>query len=219
MYPTRRRPGKHLEGFLKTLQRHSATLRDIVVASLRVSLQQLANRQWRWRGWVVLGVDGSRINCPRTNENKKALGCAGREKTGPQLLLTTVYHIATGVVWSWRRGGSEDSERAQLRDMLCELPGNTLLVADAGFVGYDIMQPFEERGAFLCHSRRVQHDVAAETGLRLRNAQEHGVPLARQPPQAAAADATLGPSGTRREEDGIADECRSQRVSRTTRLP
>ena len=146
MYPTRRRPGKHLEGFLKTLQRHSATLRDIAVASLRVSLQQLAKRQWRWRGWVVLGVDGSRINCPRTNENKKALGCAGREKTGPQLLLTTVYHIATGVVWSWRRGGSEDSERAQLRDMLCELPGNTLLVADAGFVGYDIMQLLKKEG-------------------------------------------------------------------------
>ncbi len=146
MYPTRRRPGEHLEGFLKTLQRHSAALRDNVITGLRLSLQQLAGRQWRWRGWVVIGVDGSRINCPRTAANKDALGCAGRDKTGPQLLLTTLFHIATGVVWSWRRGDSKDSERAQLRDMFDELPHRTLLLADAGFTGYDLMQKLKKRG-------------------------------------------------------------------------
>ena len=45
MYLTRRRPGEHLEGFLKTLQRHSTTLRDTVVMGLRLSLQRLAGQQ------------------------------------------------------------------------------------------------------------------------------------------------------------------------------
>ena len=146
MYATRRRPGKHLEGFLKTLQRHSGELPAIVTAGLRASLRRLAGNHWRWRDWVVLGVDGSRVNCPRTAANKAALGCAGRRKTGPQLQLTTLYHMATGLPWSWRRGCGKTAERGQLRDMLDELPDRTLLLADAGFTGYDLMRELISRG-------------------------------------------------------------------------
>jgi hypothetical protein len=140
MYATRRRPGKSLAGFLKTLQRRSEQLLVAVTASLRSSLMRFAGKHWRWREWVVLGVDGSRINCPRTAANEEKLGCAGRRKTGPQLQLTTLYHVATGLPWSWRRGSGKTPERSQLRDMLKDLPKNTLLLADAGFTGYDLMR-------------------------------------------------------------------------------
>lgn len=146
MYATRRRPGKHLEGFLKTLQKHSDKLLAVVTAALRSSLCRLAGQHWRWRDWVVLGVDGSRINCPRTVANEAALGCAGRRKTGPQLQLTTLYHLATGLPWSWRRGSGKTAERSQLREMIRELPERTLLLADAGFTGYDLMRELLRAG-------------------------------------------------------------------------
>ncbi len=146
MYATRRRPGKHLEGFLKTLQRYSDELLAGVTAGLRASLRRLADKHWRWRDWVVLGVDGSRINCPRTIANEASLGCAGRRKTGPQLQLTTLYHIATGLPWSWRRGCGKTAERRQLRDMFDAFPERTLLLADAGFTGYDLFCELIRRG-------------------------------------------------------------------------
>ncbi|MEZ0263198.1 MAG: transposase, partial [Phycisphaerae bacterium] len=77
--------------------------------------------------------------CPRTAANEAALGRAGREKTGPQLFVTTVFHVGTGLPWDVRRGTGTASERSHLLEMLGALPAGALLLADAGFTGYDLM--------------------------------------------------------------------------------
>ncbi len=82
-------------------------------------------------------MDGSRVECPRTRANEKKLGCAGRTKTGPQLFVTTLLHMGTGLPWDFRIGSGKASERRHLEDMLSCLPPRSLLVADAGFTGYD----------------------------------------------------------------------------------
>jgi hypothetical protein len=55
------------------------------------------------------------------------------------LFLTTILHMGTGLPWAFRIGPGTDSERNHLRDLLGLLPPAALLVADAGFVGYDLL--------------------------------------------------------------------------------
>jgi hypothetical protein len=93
---------------------------------------------WTWAGWTVLAVDGSRVDAPRTKANEPALGRAGREKTGPQWWVTWLTHPPSGLIWDWRQGPSSSSEHQHLRQMRPALPANTLLVADAGFAGFDL---------------------------------------------------------------------------------
>lgn len=93
---------------------------------------------WRVLGWLLLAVDGSRFECPRTTSNEQGLGCAGREKTAPQIFQTTLQHVGTGLPWDFRLGPGTDSERRHLEEMLAALPENTLLTADAGFISYQL---------------------------------------------------------------------------------
>jgi hypothetical protein len=88
---------------------------------------------------LASAVDGSRVEWPRSAANEKALKCAGRTKTGPQLFLTALFHVGTGLIWDFRRGPGTASERDHLLQMLDTLPGGALLLADAGFTGYDFM--------------------------------------------------------------------------------
>jgi hypothetical protein len=60
-----------------------------------------------------------------------------KKANSPQMWLTLFWHVGTGLPWAWRTGPSDSSERQHLEEMLSELPENTLITADAGFVGYD----------------------------------------------------------------------------------
>lgn len=146
MYPTRRRPGTGLEGLIKAWRTRSAGLLQRLVVTLRRHTQRTAGSRWRWRDWVVLGVDGSRINCPRTAANERAFGCAGKQRTTPQQLLVTVFHVAGSMPWTWRRTRGDGSERDLLLKMLPELPEKTLLLMDAGFAGYQTIDQLQQAG-------------------------------------------------------------------------
>lgn len=146
MYPTRRRPGAELSGFLRSLQKRSDELLQRVTAALRARTEALAGTAFRWKGWVLLGADGSRINCPRTRANEKVLRCAGKLRTAPQLLLVTLFHVATGLPWAWRRAPGDGSERDLLQKMLGTLAEKTLLLVDAGFVGYALLWKLQKAG-------------------------------------------------------------------------
>jgi hypothetical protein len=60
-----------------------------------------------------------------------------KKANSPQMWLTLFWHVGTGLPWAWRTGPSDSSERQHLEEMLSELPENTLITADAGFMGYD----------------------------------------------------------------------------------
>lgn len=100
--------------------------------------QKTAGLSWKLWGWVAFAADGSRVEMPRTQANQKAFGCAAKKKTGPQFLLTTLYHMGSGLPWRWTIGAGIDSERRQLRSMLSALPMGSLLGMDAGFTSYDL---------------------------------------------------------------------------------
>jgi len=150
MYPSRRRPGDSYGGFMATLARQTARHLAVVCPGLRRHVRRLAERCSCWRiggggggggGWVAFGVDGSKVECPMTAANEAAFGTCGKQRTGPQQFLTTIFHVGTGLIWDYRRGDARASERAHLLEMLDTLPDGptTMLLADAGFTGYDLL--------------------------------------------------------------------------------
>lgn len=146
LYPTRRRAGHSYEGFRKALLRRSGDLLEAVIAALRTAMPAVAGGYWTIGGWLVMGVDGSRVNCPRTAANEAAFRCAGKPGTAPQQFVTTLLHVGTGLIWAWRRGGGKEAERAHLRSMAPALPEGSLLLADAGFTGYELLRELVDAG-------------------------------------------------------------------------
>lgn len=139
MFPSRRAVGKTVQGFTKRLRQLHAALLATVTGHLRKVLQEMAGPYWRREGQLAFAVDGSRIECPRTKANEAAFGHAGKMGCGPQMWLTTLWHMGTGLPWAWQQGRSDESERNHLRQLLALLPPAALLVGDAGFVGYELL--------------------------------------------------------------------------------
>lgn len=81
-----------------------------------------------------------------TAANEAAFGTAGKAGTGPQQFVTTVFHAGTGLVWDFRRGDARSSERSHLLEMLDTLPAGAMLLADAGFTGYDLLATIASGG-------------------------------------------------------------------------
>jgi hypothetical protein len=147
---------KTYQAFTKILRRWTDELVALLQAALRERMQQTLPRYWQVGGFTLFGIDGSRIELPRTRSHEQAYSsirhqrrrgkrrCAKRlaakdvlKSNSPQLWLTTMWHAGTGLPWEWRVGPADSSERAHLREMLGGLPAEALLAADAGFVGYE----------------------------------------------------------------------------------
>lgn len=139
MYPSRQRPGKTYAGFMSMLLRHSPGLLSLVTACLRKHVKQTAGSNWQVGGRLAFGVDGTKIDARRTSANEQTLKIGGRNKSGPQQLLVVLMHVGTGLLWSFKRACATASERGLLREMLSLLPKGSLLLADAGFTGYDLI--------------------------------------------------------------------------------
>jgi hypothetical protein len=136
--------GTSYSGWTEALLHEQERLLPLIVERLR-KLQQTLPNQRRFGRWNVFAVDGSQIACPRTIKNQEAMGDVGKPDGIPLLSLTSILHLGTGLPWDFRVGPGTDSERSHLRQMIGDLPRGSLLVADAGFVGYDLCRDLIER--------------------------------------------------------------------------
>lgn len=139
------RLGSSYDGWVRAQQRELPRLLPLVVGRLRAQMRERIAAQ-RVGRWEVLAVDGSQFTCPRTRANQAAMGDVGKPDGMPLVSLTLIQHLASGLPWDFRVGPGTDSERTHLRDMLDALPEGALLVADAGFCGYDLCREMLERG-------------------------------------------------------------------------
>ena len=167
LFPRRKEPGVSEQGFLKTLASRHAELISAFVPHLRRRMREILPGQWKVAGYALFDVDGSRVELPRTKANedayapqkkrkkrktkaakkkKQSAASIAKKKDSPQMWLTLLRHVGTGLPWDWRTGPSDSSERGHLEDMLDELPENALLTMDAGFVGYDFWNAILESG-------------------------------------------------------------------------
>ena len=136
--------GASYSGFVEALARESSVLAEALKRRFRRVMRAEAGERWTRGAWCVFAVDGSRLEAPRTPANEQGLGRAGREKTGPQAFLTVMWHLGLGLPWDYRVGPGTSSERTHARDMLDDLPPNSLLVADAGFPGFPLCRAIHD---------------------------------------------------------------------------
>jgi hypothetical protein len=160
-------PAASYQAFLKILTTWTVALSITLFDSFRRRMQSDLAIRFEVCGFPVFGVDGSRLELPRTESNEGRFSPAkthrpspskarsrrkphrrprsqaardrrARQKktNSPQMWLTTMFHVGTGLPWDWRIGPSDSSERDHLRQMIEALPAGALVTADAGFVGY-----------------------------------------------------------------------------------
>ena len=151
----------------------TGTLLPVLCARMHGLMERHGGEHWRVGGWLPLAVDGTRVSTPRTAPNEAAF-CAPnhgrsasakhrakkRRKNGapqrkkksqpprPQIWLTLVWHMGLRLLWCWRTGPSNSSERAHFQDVLKtgKFPEKTLFCGDAGFVGYDFWKLIADEG-------------------------------------------------------------------------
>jgi hypothetical protein len=138
-YPNRRRPGKTFAGFEKALAKLPMPVLRNVAAMIRGRIVALFGDRLVVNGFIPVGCDGTELECPRTEELEKRVGTFGKNGSSPMLWCTAIVHLASGIPWCWRWGrGGKASERGHLIFMLKWLPKLAIVVADAGYVGYDV---------------------------------------------------------------------------------
>lgn len=156
--------------FMKLLARWTAEFLKCVSASLRRRMCEALAPFWEVHGFVLFGVDGSRIELPRTQSHEAAYSLSRHKKPRPGkrnrrkkprtkahtmkaktplIWLTLLWHAGTGLPWAWRIGPTDSSEREHWREMIPELPAQAMAAVDAGFVGYEYAKTMLDSGRHL----------------------------------------------------------------------
>src|SRR4051812_36516349 len=163
----RRRPGKTLAGFQKALRRVPMRQLRALAAGARHRIHARLGARRLVDGFEPMGCDGSRVECPRTPESERGLGQAGKKEAAPTLWLTAVVHLPTGLLWSWRLGPGAAAEQTHLRSLLATLSPEALIVCDAAYMGFELVQAIHGAGrSFLFRmSSRVDLDTPEEARL------------------------------------------------------
>lgn len=161
-------PEVSYQAFMKLLGRWTDRLLVCLLAAYRQKMHATLGAAWQVGRWLVFAVDGSRVKVPRTRRNeeryspksklsrraqqrrrqrRRKLAKRAREEQAnvPQIWITVLWHVGSGLPWAWQTGPSDSSERDHLRNMLSDMPCGALLAADAGFVGYELWSAIHER--------------------------------------------------------------------------
>ena len=93
-----------------------------VGAAVRRQLEHILADRMVVNGWTAFGCDGTRMECPRTQQLEDDLGRASKPGSAPMLWITALVSLRTGVLWSWRLGTAKAGERQHLLDLLEDLP-------------------------------------------------------------------------------------------------
>ncbi len=84
--------------------------------------------------------------CSRVSAKQQSAESIAKKVNSPQMWLTLLWHVGSGMPWDWRSGPSDSSEREHLREMLGALPKSSLITADAGFIGYEFWKAILDAG-------------------------------------------------------------------------
>ena len=137
--PKRKRPGVSFTGFEKAVAKLPMPVLRTLAAAIRGRMEAVFGDRWKVGNFIPFGCDGTRQACPRTAELEQRLGTFGKEGSPPMIWNTSIVHLTLGVPFCWRLGkGGKASERNHLIHMLSWLPAAALIVADAGYVGYEV---------------------------------------------------------------------------------
>ena len=174
--PKRKRPGKYFSGFHKAVRRLPMTIWWAVGAAVRRQLERTLADRMVVDGWTAFGCDGTRLECPRTQQLEDDLGRASKPGSAPMLWITALVSLRTGVLWSWRLGTAKAGERQHLLDLLEDLPraplAPVLLVCDAGYVSYELIRTLLGRGCSFLIRLSSQAQLSSDAGVEVATFRE-----------------------------------------------
>lgn len=139
------RIGGTYNGLVKALERQAELVLPALKTRLRAQALAAMNSIPAVAGWTLLAVDGSKSDLPRTIDHEEHFGIADNG-IFPQSFTTVIVEVQTGLPWDWRIGPARSDERSHLQEMAPELPGDALLLADGGFLGYPTWSALHGQG-------------------------------------------------------------------------
>lgn len=191
MFPQEQSVASTFQAFMKLLRRWTPQFVQVLQQTLRARTADELSDCMMVGGFLLFGVDGSRIELPRTlaherefssarkkkgakkSKSKKAkpMTEANRKKTQTaSMWITTLWHMGTGLPWDWRLGPSDSSERSHWMEMLASIKKPAMFVCDAGFAGYEYASTVLSAGHHL--TIRVGANVSLLKGLGFAKEQE-----------------------------------------------
>ncbi len=99
----------------------------------------------RWRGLGLYGADGVTFRIPDTDENREAFGLPGssRGQAGyPQVRLVALMALRSHLISAAAFGpcsGKKTGEISLAQQLWCQLPEDSLVVLDRGFLSYGLL--------------------------------------------------------------------------------
>ena len=105
-----------------------------------------------YRGYRLMGCDGTVLDVPDSEVNAAAFGRAnGSRGAGafPQVRKVSLVEIGTHVESAFAAGGWQDSEQALAETLFDALPADALLLEDRGFFSYPAWKKLVARGLAL----------------------------------------------------------------------
>jgi hypothetical protein len=170
--PKRRRPGRHVGSFHKALNALPMPVLWAIADGVRHRIALRLMPAMELGGFIPLGCDGTRQECPRTAALESDLGQASKPGSAPMIWITALVSLRTGVLWAWRLGTSKTGERQHLIDLLELLPAAALLVCDAGYVGYELTRILLQRRCSFLIRMSSQAKLFSEPGVPLHRFRE-----------------------------------------------
>lgn len=144
-FARRARVGCTYNGLLKALERQASSVLPILKADLRLKARAAMKRIPLVSGWLLLAVDGSKEDLPRTLDHESEFGI-GDNGAVPQAFVTSVVEVHIGLPWDWRIGVAKSSEKDHLIQMAPQLPAEALLLGDGNFIGYPVWSALQKEG-------------------------------------------------------------------------
>ena len=121
---------------------------DLVRRLLHESVERFDaqhGQDFKLKGHRVVACDGSKVNVRRSDELWDALGGPNGGHC-PQMLLSTLYDVLSGVPLEVSVAPTNCSERAELLSMLDHLRTGDILVLDRGYPSFEVFSELLRRG-------------------------------------------------------------------------
>ena len=156
-------------------------LKEAVLSSGQV-LHENVSKDWLWKGYRVMLVDGTTLLMPDTDNNQKTYPQQSAQKSGlgfPIVRLVGLLSLATGSCVDYAIGpyqGKGSGETSLFSQLIKMLSKNDLLLADRYYTSYAIIVLLMQQGTSLVFRQRSTVKSDFRRGQRL-GAKDHIINL------------------------------------------
>jgi hypothetical protein len=153
LHPMPHRPEPDESAFTKARQRLGVTpLRELFTATAAEPLAGPRTPGAFYRGWRLMGIDGTVFDMPDTPANERVFGRGGNQRSPnafPQVRVLALCELGTHAIAAIALRPVRGSEQEMVPHLVPALPPDALLLWDRGFFGFALIESVLRRGGHL----------------------------------------------------------------------